>query len=265
MDIHLPGAAADAPPVGPGFAVSVPRRWVDDQTGEVVEWQERVLVARSDKLARRQQHGLEQRLERAETALQRLRPRTNATPTSVIAQSQALLDRYRVGEYLKVTWKAHITRRKHYLKRGRHGAETPFEMVTETHWTLSLERQEEAIATFNRLAGWRLYASNAPEQRLSLGQAIGCYREQWQPEYAFRRLKSGAVAIRPLFLRSERRIKGLLRILVIALQALTLLEFVARRNLARETNGSGLNEIIESFNPPTSLAITGVQCAIDSI
>jgi transposase len=37
-----------------------------------------------------------------------------------------------------------------------------------------------------------------------------------------------------LLLRSDRRIAGLMRILVIALRALTLLEFVARRQLAQQ-------------------------------
>ena len=38
-----------------------------------------------------------------------------------------------------------------------------------------------------------------------------------------------------MLLRSDQRICGLLRILVIALRALTLLEFVARRQLAQQT------------------------------
>ena len=46
--------------------------------------------------------------------------------------------------------------------------------------------------------------------------------------------KGAALAIRPLLLRSDDRICGLLRILVIALRALTLLEFVARRQLAHQ-------------------------------
>ncbi len=121
-----------------------------------------------------------------------------------------------------------------YLQRGRHGPNSPFEMVTTTHWQLTIERQTEAMETFNRLAGWRLYVTNAPAWRLDLSGAVACYREQWQPERGFRRLKGVPLAIRPLLLRSDRRISGLLCILVIALRALTLLEFVARRSLEQQ-------------------------------
>jgi transposase len=99
---------------------------------------------------------------------------------------------------------------------------------------LTIERQAEAIEMFNRLAGWRLYVTNAPTGRLTLNCAMGCYREQWQPERGFQRLKGAPLAIRPLLLRSDQRICGLLRILVIALRALTLFEFVARRSVEQQ-------------------------------
>lgn len=233
-DVHLPQAAEGDPPVGQGFEVSVSRTWTDPQTGEIVTWDERVLVMRSDKLARRQQRGLAGRLTRAEKALGKLKPKPNADPADLIAQSQVILGRYNVSDYLRATWAPHTTQSKRYLKRGRHGPNSPFEIVTTTRWTLTLQRQAEAIETFHKLAGWRLYVTNAAAWRLDLGGAVACYREQWQPERGFHRLKGAALAVRPLLLRSDRRICGLLRILVIALRALTLLEFVARRSLEQQ-------------------------------
>jgi transposase len=100
---------------------------------------------------------------------------------------------------------------------------------------LQVNRLTEAIATANQLAGWRLYVTNAPVTRLDLQTAVQSYREEWQPERGFQRLKGAALAIRPLLLRSDRRICGLVRLLVIALRALTLLEFVARRQLAQQS------------------------------
>jgi transposase len=107
-------------------------------------------------------------------------------------------------------------------------------MVTNTTWQVTVTRLPEAIATFNQLAGWRLYVTNAPAPRLDLQTAVQSYREEWQPERGFHRLKGAVLAIRPLLLRSDQRICGLLRILVIALRALTLLEFVARRQLPQQ-------------------------------
>lgn len=156
VEVYLPQAAAGEPPVGRGFEVSVPRTWTDPQRGEVVTWDERVLVVRSDKLAHRQQRGLADRLARAEKALGKLKPGPEADLTSLTIQSQVVLERYRVSDYLQVSWTPHTTQTPHYLRRGRHGPHSPFEMVTTTRWSLTLERQMEAIETFNQLAGWRL-------------------------------------------------------------------------------------------------------------
>ena len=99
---------------------------------------------------------------------------------------------------------------------------------------MTVTRLQEAITTFDQLAGWRLHVTNAPTKRLDLQAAAQCYREEWQPEQGFHRLKGTALAIRPWLLRSAPRICGLVRILVIALRALTLLDFVARRQLAAQ-------------------------------
>jgi transposase len=230
VSLRLPKAAAD-PPLGQGFEVSVSRTWTDPQTGQVVTWDERVLVLRSDKLARRQQRGLADRLARAERALRQVKAKPNADPQAMNAETRTILERHNVSDYLKVTWTPYAMQTKRYLKRGRHGPQSPCEIVTTTTWRLTLKRQVEAIETFERLAGWRLYVTNAPAQRLDLAGAVACYREQWQPERNFHRLKGVPLAIRPLLLQSDVRIGGLLQVLVIALRVLTLFEFVARRNL----------------------------------
>jgi transposase len=230
--IALPGVDE---PVGQGFEVAVAQTWTPPQAETALTWTERTLVVRSAKHAHRQQHGLVERLRRAEQALTKLKAAPEADLAQLTNQSQALLDRYDVAAYLQVTWTAHTTETKRYLKRGRHGPNSPYELVTSTTWHVTVTRLSDAIASFDQLAGWRLYVTNAPVARLDLASAVSSYREEWQPERGFHRLKGAALAIRPLLLRSDQRICGLLRILVIALRALTLLEFVARRQLAQQT------------------------------
>jgi transposase len=235
----LPACAivlADEPkPVGQGFEMAVAQTWLPPKTEPAIVWTERTLVVRSDKLAQRQQHGLGERLRRAEQALAKLKAGPEADLAQLTSQSQALLERYDVAAYLQVTWTAQTLETKRYLKRGRHGPNSPYELVTSTIWHMAVARLNDAIAIFDQLAGWRLYVTNAPAARLDIQTAVLCYREEWQPERGFQRLKGARLAIRPLLLRSDQRICGLLRILVIALRALTLLEFVARRQLAQQT------------------------------
>jgi transposase len=124
--------------------------------------------------------------------------------------------RYTVDGMLQVTWTPQTTATKHYLKRGRHGLQSPFEVVTTTTWQVIIEWQREAIAIAQQVAGWRLSVTNAPALRLDLPGAVACYRDQWQPERGVHRLKGAALAMRPLLLRSDARIGGLVCLLVMA-------------------------------------------------
>ena len=55
---------------------------------------------------------------------------------------------------------------------------------------------------------------------------------KWLVERGFHRFKKGNIPALPLFLRIPERIKGLMLLLTIALQTMTLMEFVSRRELA---------------------------------
>lgn len=233
--IRLPEQEEDETDLGQGFELIQTRTWTNPQTKGEIKWDERVLVLQSTKLAASQRKGLAQRLARAEAALQKLQVKTDDDLDSLIEKTQAILKQYNVSPYLEVTWTAQVTEHKRYLKRGRHGPNSPFEMVEMTTWARTITRQEAAIEEFNTLAGWRLYVTNAPPHRLDTTGIVTCYLGQWQPERGFHRLKNAAMAVLPLLLRSDERIRGLLLLLVIALRAFTLFEFVARRSLAQQS------------------------------
>lgn len=71
--------------------------------------------------------------------------------------------------------------------------------------------------------------TNVPATQMSLTQASVYYRDQWLNERSYQRFKRGSLPVLPLFLRIPARIKGLMMLRLVALQALTLLEFVAQR------------------------------------
>jgi transposase len=84
------------------------------------------------------------------------------------------------------------------------------------------------------VAGWRLSVTNANLEGLSLEEAVFSYREQWQPERGFHRFKRGSLPALPIYFQNEERICGLMFLLTIALRVFTLMEFVVRRQLAKE-------------------------------
>ena len=93
---------------------------------------------------------------------------------------------------------------------------------------------EAAVAQITRRLSWHVYATNQPRRELSLQQGVLAYREQYLVERGFGRLKGKPLSLQPIYLESDERVTGLLRVLVIALRVLCLLEFSARRRLQAE-------------------------------
>jgi transposase len=228
--IRLPEQSRTEPPVGQGFEVEVECTWHDPDTHQDVVWTERRLVLQSEAHSHRQRVGLQERLTKAETALRALQPETDRTDLE--QRAQTVLTRYGVTDYLDVRYIEQVERQTRYVGPGRPGPNRSRQTVETQTWMVKTKRRRAAINQFNRLAGWRQYATNAPQTRLSLSGAVNCYRQEWQPEHGFHRLKGGLLAITPLFLKDDNRIRGLLLLLGIALRVLTLTEFVARRSLA---------------------------------
>ena len=228
--IRLPDQARCEPPVGQGFEVQTECTWNNPDTATSITWTERRLILQSEAHAQRQRAGLSERLLKAETALRALKPAQ--TEADLDQRVQALLTRYAVADYLEVSYTAQVESQTRYIGGGRPGPNRPTRTLETQTWTIKIKRRRAAINQFNRRAGWRVYVTNAPARRLNVAEAVNCYRQEWQPEHGFHRLKGGLLAITPLFLTDDNRIRGLLLLLGIALRVLTLIEFVVRRELA---------------------------------
>src|SRR3989441_5298723 len=124
-----------------------------------------------------------------------------------------------------------IERYTHYVGRGR-GSATRQQRVTENsryHLT-RITRQEGPIRALTQRFGWKAFVTNAPPERLSLSDAILCYRHEYRIERIFNRLKS-RVHIAPLFVKRNDQIEGLTSLLTLGVRVLTVTEFVLRRSL----------------------------------
>ena len=74
-----------------------------------------------------------------------------------------------------------------------------------------------------------MYACN--DMTLSVQQVVYAYRNEYLIERCFGRYKGKALGLHPLFLASDERVKGLIRLLSIGLRVLSLLEFSVRSAL----------------------------------
>jgi transposase len=222
--------------LGAGYELERPLRAMVD--GEPVCWTERVQVVRSPTLAQRQQATLEKRLAAAEQELRALTPtpgrgkrpiRDADTLQTAIAR---VLERHEVTGLLTATWERHETTVTRYVGRGRGGPDRPTRTQVQVRYALTgVQRHADAIAARRHRLGWRVQVTNAPVDRLPLPQAVRHYRGGWSLERDFHLVKDMPLGLSPLFVWKAEQIKGLTRLLTLALRLLTLLETQVRRGL----------------------------------
>jgi len=226
-------AAEEPKPIGQGFVVERTLT-ATTESGRQHTWTERWLVTQSYAHAQREEQRLHARLAKAEHKWQRMRAKAEETAAEFLARAQRVAQQHHITGLFQITVTEDITTRRRYLKRGRPGPNTPYEDVEERHLHLRVQRDADAVAQVQQLLGWRIYLTNVPAAQMPLAQATVYYRDQWLNERSYHRFKRGSLPALPLFLRIPERIKGLMLLLLVALQALTLLEFVAQRELARQ-------------------------------
>ena len=205
--------------------------------GSDVEWRERVLVVRSPMHANHQAAGLETRLRHAETQLTALTPprgrgKRQITDEATLLEAIALvLNDHRVDGLLNVTWEKQVEQTTQYVGRGRGALRREKRVIEKIRYHITqIARQEDRIADLRQRFGWKAFVTNAGQQRLSLRDAVLCYRNEYRVERIFNRLKS-RVHIAPLFVKLNEQIEGLTYLLTLGVRVLTVTEFVLRRSL----------------------------------
>lgn len=236
VEIVLPEVTtADGQPkvVGLGFEVEREMRG-QTEDGHQHTWTERWLITRSDAHAQRQQKACLDRLRKAEAELARLKARKHDNADDLLAKAESIVQRRRVVDLVSLQVSETVTQEVRYIGPGRPGPNRPKRIIEVRQAHLNFSRNEAALEETLQLAGWRIYVTNVQVKQMSLEQAIAYYRDEWLAERGFHRFKRGSIPALPLWVRLPERITGLMLLLMIALQALTLLEFVARRSLKEQ-------------------------------
>jgi len=204
------------------------------------EWAERVLVMRSPRHAAQQAAGLATRLSQAEQTLAALTPprgRGKRQITDEVALVEAIdkvLKEHRVSGLLRVAWEKQVEQTTQYVGRGRGSVHREKRVMQKTRSHIThIPRQGETIAALTQRFGWKAFVTNAPRTRLSLQEAVLCYRNEYRIERIFNRLKR-RVHIAPLFVKLNEQIEGLTYLLTLGVRVLTVMEFVLRRSLAQD-------------------------------
>jgi transposase len=201
--------------------------------GKEIVWSERRLFIRSFQFAKAAETALRERLDKAQVALGTLNDRKQGKPhfTEIDELRQAaaeILRQYRVEGLLDLSFTQQEQERPVRKYKDR-----PAGVRVERKVSLVVSRNEITIQQAIAHLGWRVYATNAAQERLPLAKAVLAYRNEYLVERGFARLKGRTLSLTPMYLKDDHRVTGLIRLLAIGLRVLTLLEFVVRRELAQ--------------------------------
>lgn len=233
-----------------GFEVS---RWrqvvVADQT---LGWQERLLVIRSHSYTKTMQQGLHRRLDKAEATLKKLTParsrgkRQIKDEASLLRAIAQIEKKYRVEGHFHYTYQQEI--KEQHIRAYK---DKPARTERQVRYQLTVSRNQAAIAKAEFKAGWRIYATNAPAQRLSLAEAVLAYRDQYLEENIFRRLQGKFLSITPVYVQRDDHAQGLFHLLTLGSRLLALGDYQAKLSLAKEGPDAELTGIYRG-NPNRS-------------
>src|SRR5713101_6841332 len=242
--------------------------------GKVQSWSERRLVIRSVRHAQAAEAALRARVAKAMAQIEALNQRGRGkkrfeTMAALRQAVVAIVQRYGVENLVWFRVTPHVTPRpvRAYLRR-------PARVEHDRHATVEVCVDEAAVEAAVRRLGWRVYGTNQPLEQLSLAQAVLAYRSEEQVERSLGRLTGQPLSLTPMDVQRDDHATGLIRLLSIALRVLTLLAFVARRQLAaerttlaglsagnpkRETARPTAERLLEAFQAITLTIIEGPQ------
>ena len=212
------------------------QRWQDDLTHPETVWTERVLLVRSESLRDGLIRKSQQRLATFGQALDELAlppakgRRRYRTREDLQAKVDSLLDQYHLRGLLQVELTEQV------LPNGTTRWIVPAFHLDQAAWDAAMDR-----------LGWSIYLTNTLPEHYDIPSLLWTYRHQIVHERDFARLKTRRLYIRPVYLRDEGRIAGLVWLLCLALRVLTLTEFRLRSELQRTQQAlPGLNPAVPS-------------------
>ncbi len=203
-----------------------------EREGSPLGWEEHRLVVRSYRHAQASEKALRRRLTDAQREIEALNQRGKGQKRfDEIAPLQqaadALVKHHRVEGLLRLNYPEQGEER--WVRR--YGTR-PAQWRRTGDIQVQVEADEAALQQALRRLGWRVYGTNQAPQQLSLEQAVLAYREEYQVERGFGRLKGKPLSLTPMYLHDDQRATGLIRLLSLGLRVLTLLEGSVRRQLA---------------------------------
>jgi len=194
------------------------QQYLDAGSGETYSWSERVLMVLSTAYQQALRTKREETLRRLTEAIEKFRQQPKrgrkryGSEEDLHRAVTKLIDEHRLTDI--VHFSLTQTNAEHW--------------IVESVW-LDLAAWQQMVARL----GWQVYVTNTTTEHYEALALVEAYNQQPIHERGFARLKTRNLQIRPVYLRDEERISGLLWLLCLALRVLTLTEYRVRQALAQ--------------------------------
>ncbi len=209
------------------------------------KWNERVIISKSPAYAERMKKGFEKRLENAIVKIKALTPQRGRGKLQITEESklkeavEKILKRHKVAGFIKYEYEKEVEKITKFAGRGRGSKDRKKVTVERVRYQLTnVARDEEKIKEEKAKFGWKAFVTDVSKERLSFQDVIMHYRKEYRVERIFNRLKS-RLNISPMFVRRRDQIIGKARLLTVAVKIYTLIEFVVRRSLQKDSQRLG--------------------------
>lgn len=214
--------------IGTGFEVSV------EVSYKNLKWTERRLIVRSVAYSAAQIATFNKQLNQANTQLNELLKRKTGKPVPKSAEelfekAKKIIDKSHVTSFFTLKVDTITTTKTINGYKG-----SPKRTVELKEFTLKFEQNQELIEQHIAYLGYRVYLTNQKQEQLSLQKAVEAYRGEYKIERRIRNLKQEVCALLPIYLQKEDRIVGLVNLLTLLLQIVSVIEYRMAQSLKEE-------------------------------
>ncbi len=215
----------------------------------------RIFWHRSSEKVKKDRLSREQKLQKAESQLLNLIPKLNKrklkTEEEIEKQVQAILEKYGVERFLKITISEKITGFKVQINRGRPGPNTKYRTCIQTSYLLLWETDKKALRQEKNVDG--IFPLLTTDDSLSAKSVLLSYKYQPRLEKRFTQFKSVHEAA-PLFFKKIERVEAIMFLFFLSLMIQAIIEREVRLKMKEE----GIKtlpiypESRDAFHPTTS-------------
>jgi transposase len=264
--------------IGTGFEIQVVLSHND------LEWTERRLIVRSESYSSAQIALFTKHLDKALTQLNALKERKKgkAVPKSaeeLLKKAENIVQKNNLAPFF--TFKV-ITKTSEKTIKGYKGLEDRTEQINV--FELEIEQNQTLIEQNKEYLGYRVYLTNQNKEKLPIQKAVENYRKEYKIERRIRNLKQEVCALLPIYLQKDDKIVGLVNLLTLLLQIVSIAEYRIAQSLKEEeqkeqqklgglyagqpkltTAKPSIRKIIEALSPIIFIAILNNNLVVKKV